>query len=218
MKNIPQVISTLYVWTNGDPSVGISGQAANVKSVGDVLIDLDNVAHEDRLSMLETLRSSIAHAFSEVWDEKTKVLFDFEVDRADESLSGSEAFALEISGTNRLVRPHSEPKPPVDWKRCDDEKCVHHPRWPKGSGVEHWHQPAWGQGFDAHVDYEPIPAVVGMRLRDLIAALNDSDAFEDHDQHKGQLEGYLASLRDTGTISSNHPLLVFFDCRSLHSI
>lgn len=194
MKDAPQRISTLYVWTNGDPSVGISGQGANVTSAGDALIDLDGVAIEDRFPMLEALRKGITDAFSEVWDEPAKMLFDFEVDGAAES------------------------KPPINWERCNDEKCVMHPRWTEDSGTGHWHQPHYGQHYSVQIDYEPIPKVAEDRLRYLMNALNDSELFEDHDRHKGQIEGYLASLRDTGVISTNHPLLVFFDCNRIGSV
>lgn len=79
MQTLPNKITTAHVWTEGDASVGISGEGAEVKATGDYLIDLDTLAQEDRVQTLEAFRTKTAGAFGAIWDELVKVLFDFEL-------------------------------------------------------------------------------------------------------------------------------------------
>lgn len=78
MNELPSQISVVHIWTDGDPSVGISGESAEIQATGQNLIDLEALDAEDRRSALETYRQKIGGVFSDLWDAPAKVLFDFE--------------------------------------------------------------------------------------------------------------------------------------------
>ncbi|HDS1721721.1 hypothetical protein NPS53_09425 [Pseudomonas putida] len=78
MNELPNHISVVHVWTDGDPSVGISGESVEIQATGQNIIDLDTLEAEDRRPALETYRQKIGSLFSDLWDAPAKVLFDFE--------------------------------------------------------------------------------------------------------------------------------------------
>lgn len=71
-------VKKIFVFTDGDPSVGIGGQSATITADGDCLLDTDDFDEVNR----EAIKNSLEEAFSDMWDEKAHVLFGNEL--ADE--------------------------------------------------------------------------------------------------------------------------------------
>lgn len=79
-------IKTIYISTQGDPSVGIFSDSAQIIADGDFLIDTIELDEEDRLETLEEFREKLLDAFEVIWGERPIVEFDFEIEER-ESLS-----------------------------------------------------------------------------------------------------------------------------------
>jgi hypothetical protein len=62
--------TTFYITSNGDPSVGIPGQSAEVRC---------DVPHD----MLEFVRKQLKTAFEAIWDERATVLTEAECNAED---------------------------------------------------------------------------------------------------------------------------------------
>ncbi len=73
-------VKRVFVFTEGDPSVGISGQEAEVLPRGDYLVNLDDIDEADREQVMETFRAKIKDAFEYIWDDRVTVRFDHEVE------------------------------------------------------------------------------------------------------------------------------------------
>lgn len=81
MKN--QLIDKVYVWTDGDQSVGIAGESAEVSADG-WLIDSDHYGSEDFSDVIEEFREKVRAAFETIWSgEKVYVAYDFELKDGD---------------------------------------------------------------------------------------------------------------------------------------
>ena len=72
-------VASVLVSTEGDRSVGLDGEGAEILAAGDFLIDLDALAPENRQAVLEAFRQKIIEAFALVWDEPAKAIFDIEL-------------------------------------------------------------------------------------------------------------------------------------------
>ena len=64
-------VKRIFVFTDGDPSVGIGGQSATITADGDCIVDTDDFDEAN----WEAIKNSLAEAFSDLWDEKAHVLF-----------------------------------------------------------------------------------------------------------------------------------------------
>ena len=64
----PDNSATLYVYHDGDSSVGISGDHAEVK-----LMDLGGYSDEDRIAFVEHAKEVLGEAFTQLWGFKAKV-------------------------------------------------------------------------------------------------------------------------------------------------
>lgn len=73
------VIKSAHVCTDGDPSVGLSGDQATVSADGDFLLDLNEVEEGDRREVVETFRAKLKDAFEYIWDGRVTVRFDNEM-------------------------------------------------------------------------------------------------------------------------------------------
>lgn len=62
----------ITVWSNGDPSVGIYGNEANIE------IPYMDIADIDEYELRESWRGMLAETFSEMFDDKAKVMFEDE--------------------------------------------------------------------------------------------------------------------------------------------
>lgn len=71
-------ISTLHLWTNGDPAVGIGGDTAEVSSPG-WLLNSDDHDPESFKALLDQFRGEMIKTFSLIWDDKVYALYDFEL-------------------------------------------------------------------------------------------------------------------------------------------
>ena len=72
----PRPIKKIYVTLLGDPSVGIQGQQLVIQpDGGDWIID-DDADPE----WLNEVRSILERTFGELFDDRARVLFDFEVE------------------------------------------------------------------------------------------------------------------------------------------
>lgn len=80
-------VASVHVWTEGDRSVGLDGEGAEIHAAGDFLIDLDALAPEDRQATLEAFRQKIIEAFSLAWVKPAKAIFDIEL--ADDTQAAS---------------------------------------------------------------------------------------------------------------------------------
>lgn len=78
MKQLPDKVRRAYVFTWGDPSVGIGWESAVVEGDGDFLVDLSAMDQDVAREMLEDFRAKLVQAFAEIWDEPAHVRFDFE--------------------------------------------------------------------------------------------------------------------------------------------
>jgi len=67
----------IHIWTNGDPSVGISGQNATV----DIETMEDSGINEP--GERDIIRNKLKEAFSAIFDEKAHVAFEDELDVPD---------------------------------------------------------------------------------------------------------------------------------------
>lgn len=73
------VIKSAYVCTDGDSSVGLSGEQATVTAEGDFLLDLNEVEEGGRREVVETFRAKLKDAFEYIWDGRVSVRFDNEM-------------------------------------------------------------------------------------------------------------------------------------------
>lgn len=77
-------IEKLHLWTDGDSSVGIPGNTAEVSAPG-WLISSADFEGDDFKATLEAFREQVRDAFELIWpDEKVYALYDFELREADE--------------------------------------------------------------------------------------------------------------------------------------
>lgn len=72
-------VKALHLWTNGDQSVGIQGESAEVTAPG-WLINAADMDAEDFKACLEEFRQKVREAFEVIWpNEKIFALYDFEL-------------------------------------------------------------------------------------------------------------------------------------------
>lgn len=79
VTELPNQISVAHIWTDGDESVGISGECAEIQANGQYLIDLDALDADERRPALEAYRQKLSSVFSGMWNGPAKVMFDFEL-------------------------------------------------------------------------------------------------------------------------------------------
>lgn len=72
-------IKSIFVHTDGDASVGIGREGVQIHAEGDFIVDLENIDEAHRRPAIEKLRNQLESAFSELWDDKATVRYDFEV-------------------------------------------------------------------------------------------------------------------------------------------
>lgn len=72
-------ISKIYIATKGDRDVGLVGENVTISADGDFIIDLENIEDEHRRDAVESLRTKLENAFSELWGEKATARYDFEL-------------------------------------------------------------------------------------------------------------------------------------------
>ncbi|WP_319583907.1 hypothetical protein [uncultured Pseudodesulfovibrio sp.] len=87
-------VKTIFVWTDGDSSVGIGGESAEINADGDWLFATDE--WED--GELETLRETIRESFAMMWDEHPHVMFDFENVEPDMDATQTPAYQQALAG------------------------------------------------------------------------------------------------------------------------
>lgn len=78
MTPFPKEIRSAYVFTPGDPDVGINGDSASIEADGDFLIDLSELDEQDAEAAIDSFRKSLKTTFSELWGDHAQVIFDFE--------------------------------------------------------------------------------------------------------------------------------------------
>ncbi len=67
-------IKRISIWTDGDPSVGIRGESCQIVADGDFILD-----PEDRVE-LERIRTALIECFGDLYGERARVTFDFELE------------------------------------------------------------------------------------------------------------------------------------------
>ncbi|EKY4113585.1 TPA: hypothetical protein ACGW3M_001077 [Pseudomonas aeruginosa] len=92
------VIQTLHLWTNGDSSVGISGESAEVSAPG-WLINSEDYEPQEFRETLEAFRAKMIEAFQVVWPaEQVHAKYDFEL--RDENAMIDAALGIHTSISN----------------------------------------------------------------------------------------------------------------------
>ncbi|MEA8592103.1 hypothetical protein PZT57_26015 [Pseudomonas aeruginosa] len=82
-----QQIQKLHLWTAGDPSVGISGETAEVSAPG-WLISSQDYDPDGFRERLEEFRQKVREAFEVIWpNEKVHTSYDFELAEEDAQLN-----------------------------------------------------------------------------------------------------------------------------------
>ncbi|KSC70507.1 hypothetical protein ACM8BJ_24070 [Pseudomonas aeruginosa] len=78
MSTHSQVVTSLHLWTDGDPKAGISGETAEVTAPGWLLnaADTDPDTHRE---LLASFKAKIIEAFGLIWEEKPRAAYDFEL-------------------------------------------------------------------------------------------------------------------------------------------
>ncbi|HGN3115167.1 TPA: hypothetical protein ACKRQV_001251 [Pseudomonas aeruginosa] len=71
-------VSKLHLWTSGDRTAGIAGEAAEITAPSWLINSADYDPTEFK-AVLEDFRSKILEAFSVLWDEKVNAVYDFEL-------------------------------------------------------------------------------------------------------------------------------------------
>ncbi|HEJ2342378.1 TPA: hypothetical protein ACKQHR_001577 [Pseudomonas aeruginosa] len=72
-------VRKLHLWTSGDLSVGLSGEAAEITAPS-WLINAADYDHAEFKEVLEDFRSKICEAFSVIWPNvKVNAVYDFEL-------------------------------------------------------------------------------------------------------------------------------------------
>lgn len=79
MAKYPKILKSAYVYTPGDPSVGLNGESATIGADGDFLIDFGQMTQADIADYLDTFRKNLKNTFATLWDETPHVVFDFEM-------------------------------------------------------------------------------------------------------------------------------------------
>jgi len=79
VTELPNQVSVAHIWTDGDESVGISDECAEIQANGQYLIDLDALDADERRPALEAYRQKLSSVFSDMWNGPAKVMFDFEL-------------------------------------------------------------------------------------------------------------------------------------------
>lgn len=80
MAKYPKFLKQAYVFTPGNPRVGLNGENATIGAAGDFLIDFGQMEQQDIKDHLDTFRENLTATFSALWDETPRVLFDFEME------------------------------------------------------------------------------------------------------------------------------------------
>lgn len=74
-----QKVEKLYLWTNGDCSVGLSGETAEVSAPG-WLISSEDYDADAYKATLDEFRAKACEAFKVIWPNKqVYAMFDFEM-------------------------------------------------------------------------------------------------------------------------------------------
>lgn len=79
-----QQVSTLHLWTDGDPRVGIPGETAEVSAPG-FLISSQIYDPETFQTRLDEFKQQIVAAFGLIWEDKVHALYDFELEAENRS-------------------------------------------------------------------------------------------------------------------------------------
>lgn len=67
-------VKSIYIWSDGDPSVGINGDSCTIKTDGDFIFESD----EFNSGNIEEARLLLERAFDILWGDNIHVMFDFE--------------------------------------------------------------------------------------------------------------------------------------------
>lgn len=77
-------VEKLHLWTDGDSSVGIPGETAEVSAPGWLISSADFEA-DDFKATLMAFREQVRDAFELIWpDQKVFAMYDFELREEDE--------------------------------------------------------------------------------------------------------------------------------------
>ena len=78
MSTNSQVVTSLHLWTDGDPKAGIGGESAEVTAPGWLLNAADTDPDTYR-ELLASFKAKIVEAFGVIWEEKPHAAYDFEL-------------------------------------------------------------------------------------------------------------------------------------------
>lgn len=78
MRQLPDQIRSVYVYTKGDRSVGFKGDGAVLTAEGDFMIDLTLIQDDQREDVLKAFADKLIEAYSLIWNEQVYVMFDFQ--------------------------------------------------------------------------------------------------------------------------------------------